>query len=174
MTIDDINAILRNIIRTELGLPEHQVRPANQNAPVGVDPFATVLVYDSLAEGFDDVALVDTTNLNVTETSRGLRKLLVSVQFFKANAITYASRLRARLQLSSAVEKFAVNGLGYARCSGVRVLSGIDGTFWEERAQIELEIYALAIENNTLATYGQFPIWVDTETANFKTTVLEP
>jgi hypothetical protein len=174
MTIDEINRTLRNIIRTELGLPEHQVRPANTDSPTGSNPFATVLISDAISDGFDDVVVQDAGGNNVTETASGLRKLIVSIQFFRANAITYASRLRAKLQLNSAREKFALNGLGYVRCSGVQVLSTLQNTFWEERAKIDLDVYVVAKEIEVINTYGEFPLTIDTETVHQVGVVLEP
>lgn len=174
MTIDEINTTLRNIIRTELGLPEHQVRPANTDSPTGNSPFATVLVFDAISNGFDDIIVQNAGGNNVTETASGLRKLFVSIQFFRANAITYATRLRAKLQLNSAREKFAINGLGYVRCSGVQVLSTLQNTFWEERAKVDLDVYVVAKEVETMNTFGTFPIEIDTETVHQVGVVLEP
>lgn len=174
MTIDEISRTIRNIIRTELALPEHQVRPANTDAPTGQTPFATVLLTDMISNGFDDVVIESATGNAVTEVAKGLRKVLVSIQFFRANAITLASRLRGKLQLDSAREKFAANGLGYVRCSGVRVTSTVQNTFWEESAKLDLEIHVIAKETGTLNTYGEFPITIDTETAHSAGIVLEP
>jgi hypothetical protein len=174
MTLDEINTTLRNIIRTELGLPEHYVMPANTNHPTGDQPFATVLVTSTDSVGWDDVNIKNAESLTVTETAQGLRILTVSVQFFRTGALTLAERLRGRLQLNSAYEKFAVNGLGLLNKSAVRVLSAVPNTFWEERAQIDLSISIVAKEVNMINTYGEFPISISTESSVTVTSVFEP
>jgi hypothetical protein len=174
MTLNQINTIIRNIIRTELGLLEHQVMPANTNQPTGDEPFVTVLIASIDGIGWDDVNIKDAPALTVTETGQGFRVMTVSVQFFRTGALTFAERLRAKLQLNSAYEKFALNGLGLLSKSAVRVLSAVPNTLWEERAQIDLSISIISKETNIIDTYGEFPLSISTESSNTVTSVFEP
>jgi hypothetical protein len=100
--------------------------------------------------------------------------MTVSVQFFRTGALTFAERLRAKLQLNSAYEKFALNGLGLLSKSAVRVLSAVPNTLWEERAQIDLSISIISKETNIIDTYGEFPLSISTESSNTVTSVFEP
>lgn len=174
MTDQEINQIIRNIVRTELGMPEHTVIPANTNTPTGKQMFSTVLISEVLDKGWDDVVQVDGANNTVNETAHGLRKLLVSIQFFRTGAVIAASKFRTRLQLSPAMEKFAANGLGFVKSSGVRVLSQVIKTMWEERAQLNIEIYIVGKAEAILDTYGEFPFNIDTETVSVSGVVHEP
>jgi len=174
MTLNEINATIRNIIRTEMGMPEHQVMPANTNQPTGNLPFATVLVDKISGNGWDDSKWQDTLPLNVTQTAQGERKASVSIQFFRDGAVTFAERLRARIQLQSAADKFALNGIGLISVGDARNISMVINTFWEERAQIPMIISIIAKETSVIGTYGTFPISISTESETMVKTILEP
>lgn len=170
MTVDDINKLIRTFIRETLAMPANSVRPANKTAPTGkqTEQFATVLVTLIEDTGHDDRKTANDAALalTVTETIIGMRKLSVSVQFFRGDALTKASKLKSRMTLSSSIDKLKAINLGFVRASQPRNLSALVDAAWEERGQIDLEFYLIATETETLNTFGTFPISINTASSS--------
>lgn len=169
---------LREIIRALLGMPEHSVRPANQNAPTGTmqDQFVTVLISSVTSEGWDDQTFRDlpSPSLEVEERAEGQRRLVASVQFFRGDAFNKACRLRTLLGLSSAVAACRAAGLGFIQASAVRDLSVVVDTYWEARAQLDLEFYFITDETSNMPTYGLFPVSISTPSRSSSFEVTAP
>lgn len=167
--VPDINKLIRQLVRETLGMPPDSVRPANQSAPTGkqTESFATVLVTLIEPTGEDERRLANepAPSLNVSETVTGPRRLLASIQFFRADAYTRASRLKALMAMSSVTARLQAMGLGFVRASAARNLTAVVDASWEERAQIDLEFYLVAREVQSIPTYGTFPIDVATESS---------
>lgn len=176
--LNDINKLVRKVVRELLAMPENSVRPANQNAPGGAktEQFATVLIATVDDTGEDDHKFKDDAApaLTVTETAEGHRRMMASIQFFRGDAHTKASRLRTLLTMGAASDKLRAVGLGFIRASAVRNLSAVVDTYWEERGQIDLEFYLVAKETATVQTYGRFPITVSTESSTTSSEVIAP
>lgn len=162
MTMDDLNKMVRKLVREVLGLPENYVQKANQMAPTGKksEPFATVLITMISATGEDDRKLRPEAapSTNVQEIVAGQRRFKASVQFFRADAFTLAQRLPGRMNLSSASAKMQALGLGYVGASDAKDLSAVIEADWEGRAQIDLEFHVMAVEVDSVPTYDTFPI----------------
>lgn len=159
--VHTINAAFRTVIRTLLAMPANSVRPANRSAPTGTEQFATVLVTGIRAEGEDEQRYANAAGQTVTETVEGQRRATASVQFFRADAMSKATRLGVLLRTSAASDSLRAAGLGFIRAGPVRDLSGIDAADWEERAQIDIELYCIASEQISAPTYGRFPVSID-------------
>ena len=157
-----INTKVRTFIQGVLGLPIDRVRPSNQVGPVGQpsENFATVFISELGPVGSDvyqynpDASIAN----NVLESILGTRSLMASVNFYKAGALTLASRFHALAFTSRAIALLNAQNLGLYGISRVRNLTALIDTSWEERAQIDIEIYLLSKETVTLETYGSFPI----------------
>jgi hypothetical protein len=173
MILDEVNDVLRKLIREELGFKMNQVFPANRNQPTGTLPFITVLITSIGSEGWDDVKIKD-QGFFVIETATGVRRLSVSVQFFRGDAQTLANKLRTRFQMTSAIQKLRKLGLGLVSFSPVKDLSAVNNTKWEPRAQILMELYIVAKETDKIDTYGEFPLRVSTENTEQVGIIYEP
>lgn len=176
MTKDDLNRQIRNVVQISTGMAKGTVRPANQVAPVIGPLFATVLIVSDTANGNDEIKwqAVGQTN-DLTETASGHRVAMASIQFFGKGAVDMATALRARLQMSAALEVMQTHGLGCGKISHVRDLSQIIKEGWEERAQIDVSFHYVGVEIATVATFGTYPITTTTgfDYANI-TEVFEP
>lgn len=168
----------RKLIRETLGLPLNSVHKANTEAPTGTrdQPFSTVLFTDSLATGYDNNNYASTIvpSNNVIETGQGMRRVLVSVQFFKTDAKYSGDRLKTLLHMESITAKLQQIGLGLVRTGTVRDLSQTVDTKWEERSQLDIELHLIAREDLTVPTFGRFPIGVSTEDSTINSEVFEP
>lgn len=175
MTLDQLHDSFRTYLKELLGFPNNYFRVANQNAPVGESPFATVLFSTIQHTGQDEHKFIPIGMTDqITEIVIGQRTLFVSVQFFGASAIYNASRLKTLLTLTKSSTKLKTIGLGFIKSSQVRDLSAIVDTYFEPRGQIDLEFYLIAKETDTLETYGTFPIQMKTENILTNSEVYEP
>jgi hypothetical protein len=170
----NVNDVLREVIREQLNLPANSVRPANQNAPTNDSPYITVLVTALNSTGWDDNKLKPGSVNQVIETVQGTSLCRVSIQAFKSNAVFLLSLLKAKLQHSSAVEKLRLHNITVSRFLAVTDLSAINGTFWEERSRLEIEVYVVVKSEAVLDTFGTFPITVSTENLTSTSEVIEP
>lgn len=167
---------LRELIRVGLAMPFNSVRPANQNGPADAgEQFATVLLTILTPTGAEDERFTNQpTGDNVTETIVGQRTVLASVQFFRGDAMTKASRLWQVLNLSANLETLQNLGIGLVRASNPRDLTAIENTRWESRAQVDVEFHLIASESASTATFGTFPVEMTTETMTTTNEVHEP
>lgn len=170
----DINKKVRTLLRELLGMPANTIRPANQNAPTGDDgdQFGTVLLTVISPTGQDDLQRVNEggESLNVTETTIGQRAVMASVNIYRGDAFSKASRLPALLGKSYAIERMQALGLGLVGTSQPRNLSAVVNTLWEERGQIDITFHVIDSETDSVQTYGTFPVEVSTADANGDTT----
>lgn len=159
-TNDLINQAIRSTIKTVLNYQGH-IHEANKNVPLGnVDePFGTVLVHDITPVGQDSRSLQDKgVEHQLTETIDGSRSVEAYVEFFRAGAITNASRLKALLVSDVNASLLRKNGLSFVRSGEVQNLSQVVDTYWEERAQVILEFYISSVEQLTVATFSSVTI----------------
>lgn len=177
----DVNLVgqkLRELIRVALDMPADSVRPANQNAPTGTmdQQFATVLITYIEPTGWDDMRLVNEAgpSTNVTESAVGQRHIVASVQFFRGDALTKATRLKSLLAMSAQIDKMQSMGIGFVKAGQVKNLTAVIDTYWESRAQIDLEFYLIMKEDDSLASYGKFPVSVTTPSSTTTSEVIAP
>jgi hypothetical protein len=167
INLDAANKALREIVRSLLAMPENSVRPANQNAPTGTvsDQFATVLLTTIEKRGQDDwySADLNVPDQSIQETIVGQRRLTASIQFFRGDAMTKAARLQGLLQSSIAASMLQTAGLGLVAVGSPVNLTGVIDTYWEQRAQLEVQFHCISAEELTVPTYGTFPHVVKTE-----------
>jgi hypothetical protein len=175
MTLDELHDGFRLFIRQLLSLPENSVRIADQNAPVGNEPFISVKfsTLNNTGQDFHTYAPILESN-QITEIAIGQRRLFVSLQFFKGAALNQASRLKTLLTMGRASTKLQTLGLGFVSSSDVRDLSAPDDTYFESRSQIDLVFNLIAKETDTVDTIGIVPIELQTEDILTISEVYEP
>jgi hypothetical protein len=178
MDLKLINRQLRKIIREELGLNEHQIRPANNDSPTDYPDdeqlFGTVLLKDVTPTGWDDYSLVNSIGNQVKETVAGVRLINASIQLFREGAYWKLNTLRSLLQMESAASKFKTSGFGFVRSSKVILVPQVQNTYWEEQAQMDLYFYIISKEEAQLDTYGTFPLEITVESILTISEVIEP
>lgn len=184
----------RGNIRTLLGMPANSVIRANQQNPPPSggqeDQYATVLVQEIGTYGWDEVTYVDPSQAgsgeqgsgdgpyggdettDLTENITGQRRFTVSVQFFRGNAIVMAHTLGALLQSSNSITAMVADGICISRIGPVRNLSALVDTFFENRAQMDIEFNFINQEQVDMPTFATFGGQIDTETESM--TFLEP
>ncbi len=184
----------RENIRTLLGMAANSVRRANQTDPPPSggqqDQYATVLVNEIGTYGWDEVTYTDPSQAgsgeqgsgegpyggdettDLTENITGQRHFTASVQFFRGNAIVMANTLGALLQSSNGIAANVADGICIAKIGPVRNLSALVDTFFENRAQMDIEFNYINQEQVDMPTFATFGGQIDTETESM--TFLEP
>jgi hypothetical protein len=180
----DLTAIekaFRLNIRTLLQMPENSVRRANQfDPPPAGDQetqFATVFIQQLGSTGWDEVTHQDVSgdggygeggygdggygtgeSEDVTEFITGQRHFIASVQFFRLDALSKANSLTALLQSSTSVQTLLAAGIGLGKIGTVRNLTTDVDSFFENRAQLDVEFYVISQEQVDLPTYAEFEV----------------
>ena len=173
---EELNRYVREVARLATVLRGEEVRPANQDAPVKGERFATVFIANVIEPeqpSDHNVRPIEGSN-DVQEYVRNHAEILVSVQFFRADALCFAERLRGRIVMSSVLLKMQEFGLGYIKSGDVRDLSAAIDTHYEARAQVDLSFYYVSNEEDTVPTFGRFPVRVGIETIESTNEVQEP
>ena len=117
------------------------VIPGQAAGPAPKDAYATVILIDETADGFewtseapggtDAAPAVDQTAYESVNVSW-------SVQFFRKGARDYARTFRFWAQSPQGAAAAAKHGLTFYRTSGVRQLDEVVSEAWEERAGLDL------------------------------------
>lgn len=128
---------LRNLVRRLLSLPDGSVRPANQAAPTGGDPFVSVFRSRTDPVGAETLSF---DGEHETETIRSSYLSTVSINAYGTNAYDLLLKLRSVLASSAGLAGMKAIGGGIVTMGQVADLSAIVGAGYEERARIELQI----------------------------------
>jgi hypothetical protein len=181
LNLEAIETVFRKNIRMLLALPENSVWRANQQNPPQVEDqsfqFCTVLVQQIGPVGWDEVGYQDVPAPgnpgfgqggmggggygngeveDVNEFITGTRRFMASVQFFRGNALTRANSLTQLLQSTSSLQALQAAGIGLVKIGAVRNLSQVVDTYFENRAQIDIEFNVVSQEQTDMPTYGEF------------------
>lgn len=154
-----VNRNLRTLIRTLYQMPASSVRLATQNAPVGADALASVQFMSLKLDGAAGEILSNVALSNdVASLKYGQATVAFSVQFFREAAYNRAATLELALQSQQAIDFMRANNMGFYRASAARDLSALVDSEWEQRAQIDIEVFVIVTDTRNLATYGTFPL----------------
>jgi hypothetical protein len=171
-------------------MPENSVRRANQfNPPPSggqEDQYATVLIQEIGTYGWDEVTYTDPSDAgsgesgsgsdgyggsettDLTENITGQRRFMASVQFFRGNAIVLANTLGALLQSSASVAAMVADRICISKIGPVRNLSALVDTYFENRAQMDIEFNYVNQEQVDMPTFATFGGQLDTETESLE------
>ena len=89
---------------------------------------------------------------------------MASVQFFRGDAMVLANTLGALLQSSASVAAMIADGICISTIGPVRNLSALVDTFFENRAQMDIEFNYVNQEQVDMPTFATFGGQLDTET----------
>ena len=160
LDLKDLNKRVRALVRTLLDMPANTVSPADQNAPTGSvdEQFATVRLSVIKAAGNDEYRYSNKPADEVEEAVVGQRWVMASVNIFRGDAYSKAQHLIAMLSTTKAIQLMQQLGLGLVNTSQARNLSTVSNTLFEERGQIDIELYVISDVRLNLPTYGIFEI----------------
>lgn len=174
--ITDVSRIIRALLVAVTGLPEADVRPADQVAPSGHQSKEYVTVRIDDVDGMGTPARSHTATGTVpndvtTEHADQAEVMVVSVDFYRGpntdgagiakytnKAFDRAARLPQQLALAVNVERMRAAGLGYLGASRPRNLSGVVDHTFESRGQIDLTFNVVNRESAPVETILTVPL----------------
>ena len=156
MAIKFINEILNKAVRDLITVanPEVLAIRAEQNAPIPAQrPFATVRVAMLPPEGWAEKSYTNLP-LDIEELTSERIRVRAVVNYYgstsTASSMDEAITFRTFLQGTTALETLVAAGMGFVRTSEVRNLSALENDNFEERAQIDIDLYTLSERIETL------------------------
>ena len=148
-----LNQSIRHYVSLVTGLDiDKAARKANQDAPAGSDPFATVLITPVTTVGHDEITYEDQSgpDIDVVESRSGTRSFMASINFFQTGAINNAMSMQGAAYETINLEFLASKGLGFIRSSDYRDLTEVDLARYEERGQVDLFFYVIDDNSNVV------------------------
>lgn len=165
MTSDDtINKDLRSILRLIINDVSYKVIQADQNAPRPLTPYCTVKVLGSRTVSLEETSYEDSGATGSQITSRAMRSILVSFNFFKRDSLVthdpfyMAGLCRQALVRNSINELLGSKGLGTVKRSQVKNLTFELDNGFEERASFTATFNFVDIDSDIYTTIGTVEI----------------
>lgn len=153
ISLNQINDNLRYWIASVTGLDEDNVRPANQAAPDGTNPYCTVLLSTLSQVGHDGIVTESRDeDVDIDETREGDREIVASINFYGSGSKTNASKLLGAPDESAQLAALNEIGIGFQRFSDSRDLSQVIYAKTEERAQVDMFFYFSDTSTNTVTS----------------------
>lgn len=160
-----------DVIRTVLAMPDGSVRRANQDgSPAGNqgEDYATTQIITLSPDGRESRTVTNAANNQVTEALEGYRTFMLSINFYRpaSNGVDTAFDRAVRLQtlIRSSLASTLLNAInvGVVSVGSPRDLTAVVDTFFEDRAQMDIEFSTITKETVTLDTFGTFPVTIKT------------
>lgn len=149
---ETLNKAVRDLIT--VANPEVLSIRAEQNAPIPAQrPFATVRVAMLTPEGWAEKKLTNLV-LDIEELTSERIRVRAVVNYYGStstvSSMDEAITFRTFLQGNTALETLAAAGMGFVRTSEARNLTALENDNFEERAQIDIDLYTLSERIETL------------------------
>lgn len=141
-----INQLIRNTINTILNISGFAIA-AKQNSSRPTGSYASVEFVNETRIGYEQKTLENTDD-DLTETIKGMREIMMSLSFYRNNAIDNARRVRTGLLRESIQSTFSSANVGLVRTSEVREISLIRDAKWEEVSQFDLVLSAVGTDED--------------------------
>lgn len=157
MPIKFLNETLNKAVRDLITVanPEVLAIRAEQNAPIPAQrPFASVRVAMLAPEGWAEKSYTNLDPIDIEELTSERIRVRATVNYYGSSAtvssMDEAITFRTFLQGTTALETLAAAGMGYVRTSEARNLTALENDNFEERAQIDIDLYTLSERVETL------------------------
>lgn len=140
MTSDDtINEYIREVLEVIINDKDYLVIKADQNSPRKKQPYCTVKVLASRSASYEEFSYADNGDTDSEITSKVMRNILVSFNFFKNGSEEHdpfyvAGLCRQALNRETINSQLNSNGLGLATRSQVKNMTFELDNGFEERA----------------------------------------
>ena len=142
-----INKLLRDVVNLLLASPGYTIKAKQKGAPRPSVPYADIDFISDNRVGWEQRTFEDNSgDSDLTETITGMREIMMSVSFYRDEAIDNARKVRIGLIRESIQELFSASGLAYTRASEVREISEPFQHGWEERSQFDIVLSAVGTD----------------------------
>jgi hypothetical protein len=156
---ETINRLIRDTVDLILLSPDYTIKAKQTAAPRPTGSYGDVDFVSDTSIGWEQFTRVDRMGDDKLDvTTQGMRDIMMSIGFYRDNAIDNARSVRIGVVRESIQSLFSAAGLGLIRRSEVRDLSEALENGWEERAQFDIFISAVGTDSDIISTIGSVDI----------------
>lgn len=141
---DALNKLLRDVTNLLLGESDYTIKAKQLDAPRPTGPYADVDFVSDTSLGWEKSEYTERqADDDVDASYKGMRRIMMSIGFYRDSAIDNARKVRTGLVRDSIQELFSQATVGLINRSEVREISEPLENGWEERAQFDIFLSAV-------------------------------
>ncbi len=146
---ETINKLLRDVTNLILATPDYTIKAKQKDAPRPLGSYGDVDFVSGSDLGWEQRSFEDNIgDDDLTETIIGMREIMMSLNFYRDDAINNARSVRTGLIRESIQTLFRTADIGLTRRSEVREISESLESGWEERAQFDIVLSAVGTDTD--------------------------
>lgn len=154
-----INKLLRDVTDLVLNAPGYTIKAKQKDAPRPTGNYGDVDFISETGLGWEQVNYSDSVSgTTIDFTSEGLRRIMMSIGFYRTNARDNARRVYQGFVRESVQQLFRQANIGLVRRSEVRDISEPLENGWEERAQFDVFLSAVGTDQELIESIGSVDI----------------
>ncbi len=166
---ETINKLIRDTIDLLLLSPGFSIKAKQKDAPRPINAYADVDFVNDTGIGWEQRQLVNNGgDPDLTETLQGAREIMMSVNFYRSNAIDNARKVRIGLIRESIQSLFSAGGIGLTRRSEVREISEPLESGFEERSQFDIVLSAVGTDSDIVRSIESLDIAGEFQSRNLQ------
>ena len=149
---DAVNKLLRDSVNLILAESNYAIMAKQKDAPRPLGDYASVDMINDQGVGIEQHTYTDQDDpdVDIVEDIAGVREIMMSIDFYRDNAIDNARLVRTGFIRESIQVLFRAAGLGLATRSEVREISEPLENGWEERAQFDIVLNAVGTDSDLI------------------------
>lgn len=156
---ETINKLIRNVTDLILVTPGYTIKAKQKDAPRPTGNYGDVDFISDTGLGWEQVQYADSqTGTTVNFTSEGMRRVMMSIGFYRDNARDNARKVHQGFVRESVQSLFRQADIGLIRRSEVRDISESLENGWEERAQFDIFLSAVGTDAELIESIGSVDI----------------
>ena len=166
---ETINKLIRDIIDLLLVSPGYTIKTKQKDAPRPIGAYSDVEMVTITGIGWEQKSLENNSgDPDVTETLEGYREILMSINFYREEAMDTARMVRMALLRSSILSIFNGADIGLVSRTEVKDLSEPLEDGFEKRAQFDIVLSAIGTDTDIVRAIESVTISGKTEFGKLK------
>ena len=156
---ETINKFLRDIVDLILNSPGYTVKAKQKDAPRPKRRYADVDFIHDINVGWEQFEYEDLeTSTKIKGTSKGMRRIIMSIGFYRKDALDNARKVCQAVTRESIQDLFRQANIGLIKRSEVRAISEALENGWEERAQFDIFLSIVGTDIDLIESIGSVDI----------------
>jgi len=157
--IESINKLIRDTVDLLLESQGYTIKARQLDAPRPTGDYGDVDYVTGIDLGWEQRKFTNNTlDDDMTETIQGMREIIMSVNFYRTDAIDNARAVRTGLVRESIQSLFSAANVGLIRRSEVREISEPLENGWEERAQLDIVLNVVGEDSDIVKAIASVDI----------------
>jgi len=148
---ETINKLIRDVVGLLLDSPGYAIKAKQINAPRPSTEYAEIDTISNSRLGWETRKYIDNeSDLDITEEIEGMRSIMMSLSFFRGEAVDNANKVRIGFIRESIQELLRSAKLGFISTSEVREISEPLENGWEKRSQFDIVLNAVGTDSDII------------------------